>query len=272
MSTRDRAHASPGSPGRQERSRARSRRRRRLLATAMLCVAGFAAVAGWVVLRPQQEAKAAPPPGVRVGAASEAPSLVAQPASPASPAPGSWPAFAEVEGLRLIVPSQKIDIVAFHEASYPDAMEMLPLGRMKHNYNRTKFASPAPSAGTPYIVQTSRGRVQPATSAADVVLSRTTPVLTPVSGTVVTAKRYKLYGMYPDMRVEIKPDGFPNLRVVIIHLDDVTVQRGDEVSATLSPLGMARVFPFDSVVNAEVASDHPHVHIEVKERDATPTE
>jgi len=185
--------------------------------------------------------------------------------------PAAWPAFAQVAGLRLIVPSQRFDAVAFHEATYADAMELEPLGRMTHNFNRTKFDPPPTAPGVPYLVETSRGRTNAATSAADVLLPRTASVLTPVTGTVMVAKRYKLYGRYPDMRVEIKPQGFPDLRVVIIHLDQVTVVRGDEVSATLTAIGKPRVFPFDSVVNDEVASDDPHIHIEVKEPDATST-
>ena len=58
----------------------------------------------------------------------------------------------------------------------------------------------------------------PATSAADIVLPRGETVLAPVNGTVTRVKRYRLYSSYPDVRVELRPEGVPDRRVVMIHL------------------------------------------------------
>jgi hypothetical protein len=93
-----------------------------------------------------------------------------------------------------------------------------------------------------------------------------TDVYAPIDGTVVQAKRYKLYGQYPDMIVRIKPDVDPNSQVVMIHLTNVQVHKGDEVHATLSVIGQPRTFPFHSEVNDYVPGGDPHVHIEVKAR------
>jgi hypothetical protein len=98
----------------------------------------------------------------------------------------------------------------------------------------------------------------------DIAVKPVAELTAPVTGRVVRARRYRLYGSYRDWRVEIAPDGFPDLRVVMIHLTNVKVRRGDEVSATLSVIGHARKLPFRSQVDDYGGGD-PHVHIEVKE-------
>jgi murein DD-endopeptidase MepM/ murein hydrolase activator NlpD len=192
-----------------------------------------------------------------------APTPAAQDPS-AAPAPRLLP-FAEAEGITLRLPSARVACVCFHEASFSWTRALTPIGRLAHNYNRTKFAladahrAPAPR----YIVMSSRGRRTGATTAADVVLPRRTPVASPVSGTVTKVKRYRLYGRYPDMQVEIRPQGHPGLRVVLIHLDEVRVRAGDPVSATHTVLGIPRVFPFGTQTDDYIGGRLPHVHVEI---------
>ena len=115
-----------------------------------------------------------------------------------------------------------------------------------------------------YLVMDSRGRPAPATSAVDVVLRRSDRVLSPVTGHVWNVRRYRLYGRYRDLRVAIVPEGRPDRLVVVIHLRDVRVRRGDQVIASQTVLGRARRFPFLSQVDRYVSGRFPHVHIEVK--------
>ena len=183
---------------------------------------------------------------------------------------GLEPVFARVGGLAVRVPTQHLVALAYHEASYDDAMEMHPVGKMSSNANKTKFHAPPESPGPSYLVQASRGRGTGATTAVDVLMPRTAAAVAPVDGIVRAAKRYRLYGQYPDWRVEIEPSGHPALRVVMIHLDGVKVRRGDTVSATLSAIGTPRVFPFHSAVNDYVPGGDPHVHLEVKDLSAAP--
>jgi murein DD-endopeptidase MepM/ murein hydrolase activator NlpD len=109
----------------------------------------------------------------------------------------------------------------------------------------------------------SRGRRQAATSAADVALRRGTVVLAPTTGVVTSAKAYRLYGRYRDMRIAIRPDGVRGIAVVLIHVDRVTVRRGDRVFAGVTPIGVPRMFAFSSQVNDYIGPGIPHVHIEV---------
>lgn len=185
--------------------------------------------------------------------------------SPEAREPKDWPALARVGKLTLTLPTPHPVAVAFHQASFPEARALEPIGHLERNANRTMFEAPPDAPGPAYTVMSARGRGTPATSSVDVVVRLGTPIRSPVTGHVVRAERYRLYGRYQDWRVEIVPEGHPDLRVVLIHLARVPVRRGDPVSVTLSVIGYARELPFRSQVDDYVSGGDPHVHIEVKE-------
>ena len=195
-------------------------------------------------------------------------SIATAPVAP-SPPPEGVP-FARAKGVTLYLPAPDPPLIGYHEASYSDAATLTPIGRLQKNANRTKFRPPKDERGPRYTVMSSRGRPTPATSAVDVVLPPSSRVRAPVSGVVVQVKPYKLYGKYPDERVEISVDGHPDVHVVMIHLTHVRVARGDRVSATLSVIGEPRVFPFRSETDDYVRGGDPHVHIEIKKPASTP--
>jgi murein DD-endopeptidase MepM/ murein hydrolase activator NlpD len=180
------------------------------------------------------------------------------------------PPLATFGGLALHLPTERPIIVGFHEASTPEALEMGPTGRLEENENTTKFEPPEEvEEGTDYLVMASRGRPRAATSAVDVVMHVNDPVLSPVSGTVTDVRTYHLYGAHEDYRIEIAPDDAPELRLVLIHLDELEVAEGDEVRAGETVLaGTARPFPFSSQIDRYTEPKRwPHVHIEVKVAD-----
>jgi murein DD-endopeptidase MepM/ murein hydrolase activator NlpD len=179
------------------------------------------------------------------------------------------PVFARFDGLDLHLPNQDIKLVGFHEASFDDALAFTPVGEAQANENRTKFdAPPADPAGPGYVVLSSRGRVHPATSAADIVMDDDTPVLSLVSGTVTDVRPYLLYGRYDDARIEIQPEGRPDLSVVLIHVRGVAVQAGDRLEAGVTRIAAgANRFPFASHIDRYLDPERfPHVHVEVKRR------
>jgi len=189
----------------------------------------------------------------------------AAPASPTTPPHDPWPGFADAGGTVLHLPVPRPVAVLYHEASLPGGLTLRPWGHCARNENRTKYRVPAAAPpGRAYTVMSSRGRPHPATSAVDVVVGEGQQVYVPVSGTVVERKAYRLYGTYPDLRVAIRSDDGPAVQVVMIHLANVQVHVGDTVVASMTPLGIARVFPFRSQVDDYVAGGHPHVHMEVK--------
>ncbi|HEX2025123.1 MAG TPA: hypothetical protein VHH92_01880, partial [Actinomycetota bacterium] len=158
---------------------------------------------------------------------------------------------------------------------YDDALALRPTGVCGRCKNPWKFTPPPPrDRRLRYLVTHSRGRDTPATSAADLVLPKGTPVFAPVDGVVSRVRRYRLYRRYPDVRLEIVPYGSPDLLVVMLHVGAVPLRRGDEVIASTTVVGAARRLPFESQVDRYVRGRYPHVHLEVKDaaaaRRATP--
>lgn len=185
--------------------------------------------------------------------------------SPATPPPKPGTrAFARVRGLVLFVPTRHAVLIGYHEASYPEALAMTPLGRCAHDYNRTKFHRPRRTPGPAYLVMSSRGRPTRATSAVDVAMRTGTPVLSPVTGHVSKVRRYRLYGAYRDFELTLVEDGQPNFIVLLIHIANVRVTVGQPLVAGVTRLGTVRDLPFESQVNDYVGVHIQHVHIEVK--------
>lgn len=172
--------------------------------------------------------------------------------------------FATVDGLELAMPHGRPQVLAFHEASRAEALELAPVGVLAGNDNPTSFTPPADTEGPAYRVLSSRGRARPATSAIDVAVPLGDAVAAPVNGTIRAVTEYPLYGRVRDWRVEITPEGRPDLTVVLIHLLRPTVDVGDTVTAGQTPIGVARLLPFASHVDYVMDQRHPHVHIEVK--------
>jgi murein DD-endopeptidase MepM/ murein hydrolase activator NlpD len=77
-------------------------------------------------------------------------------------------------------------------------------------------------------------------SAADVGAAPGSTVYSPVDGTVVRIRPYKLYGRVDDFEIHIQPTGHPELDLVMIHVDELQVAKGDAVSAGVTPLAVVR--------------------------------
>lgn len=185
------------------------------------------------------------------------------PPAPPPPRPGTR-AFATFGGVVLYLPSRHPVLIGYHEAFYRDALALTPLGRCRHDYNRTRFRVPRPTRGPAYMVMSSRGRRTAATSAADVALHTNATVLSPVTGFVSRIQRYRLYGAIPDLQLTLTEDGGPGYMVLLIHIAHLRVQVGSPLVAGTTPLGAVRNLPFESQVNDYVGAHIQHVHIEVK--------
>lgn len=181
------------------------------------------------------------------------------------------PPLATLGDLELWLPAAAPIIVGYHEAATVSAIGVTPVGRLIEDRNTTRTDLPADAAvGSPYLVLTSRGRSAGPTSAVDVVLEPEVPVLAPITGRVADVRSYLLYGAHQDLRIELVPDGRPDLRLVLIHLDGAEVVIGDRVTAGITPIARtARRFTFSSHIDRETEPDrYPHVHMEVQSVDA----
>lgn len=180
--------------------------------------------------------------------------------------------IARAGDLELVAPSTDTVLVGFHEAAGPGTETLESLAPLAADLN-AKDTAVAPDASphqvAPVMELPTRDRAQAAASAVDVAVPAWSDIVAPVSGRVVAADPYVLYGEFPDNRVEIEPTGHPGLRVVMIHIGEVQVRPGDVVVAGETLVARtAKQFPFTSQIDrfsAEVSGTaRPHVHMEVR--------
>ena len=97
-----------------------------------------------------------------------------------------------------------------------------------------------------------------------------TIVRSPVTGTVVLLKDYKLYGEVDDIEIHIQPDGHPDLDVVLIHTTDPLVKAGDRVQAGVTEISHVRDIAKD-LTDVQLAFYTPdgdagnHTHVQVND-------
>lgn len=208
-----------------------------------------------------------PPPAVPAPAgAAPAEPLADAPAPPAFPE-GPSRLFANRDGVNLYTPSADPVYLGFHEASYGNALTMLPLGETVANDNAHKYHGPGHSpTGQRFSVMSSRGRPNPATTAADIVMRPGEPVRSVVTGTVVEVKPYFLYGKYADAMVRIRSAEDPSMVVTMLHVTRVWVRDGQQVNAGETLIAeTATSFPFMSQIDYYLGDKpNPHVHVELK--------
>lgn len=158
-----------------------------------------------------------------------------------------WRPFAAVGGITLTLPSNRVELVAFHEANHDGARQLEPMSEIRTSTLET------------------RERGTGSRSAADIVVDPESELRAPVTGTVKRAGTYVLYCENSDDYVVIAPDARPGWEVKLLHIDGVAVRAGDRVTAGQTVLASRPTrLPFESQVDeVTVSPTWPHVHIEV---------
>lgn len=158
--------------------------------------------------------------------------------------------IAQIQGVDLLDVTTRTLTIGFHEG----ATRSLAL--------EPNLAVPE---GTPQpVVMGSRGRGTPPTSAIDIAVPEDAPVTAPVSGKVVEANEYGLYGSTNDFMITIAPAEAPHLRVRLFHLEGPKVAVDDAVVAGETVIAeRSRVLPFSSQIDRLTGWRAPHVHLQV---------
>lgn len=172
-------------------------------------------------------------------------------------------------GVRIHLPAgpRLFVAVGFHQASYRKAKRLVPgmkcLGIKKASTMRAMLRR---HPVIKLFQQPRRGRGTSNLSAADCAVKPKTVVVAPVSGVVTGIRKYKLYGRITDLRLEIKPDGAPRARVVMLHITGVKVKKGWRVTGGVSQVAVVRHLKINSTVNRFVpVKPVDHVHIQVND-------
>lgn len=251
-------------------------RQRRTLALAALMVAVVAG--GWRAFAPSSPGAPSTPSPARnqpsLSRAAAAHTALREPQGPPTPT------FATYQDLQLHLPValSSLTEIAFHQASNPLALSMesvLPdadaeRANAKRGTGRSR-ARQEEGSGKPTVLEgevirmwRSNRRGRPDT-AVDIGALPGTPILAPVSGIVIEVKPYELYGKHEDVEIRIRPDGWPDLDLVMIHLTDPTVCVGDTVIGGLTRIAAVRLLS-DRIQHQIAdytpdAGDHTHMQL-----------
>ena len=169
--------------------------------------------------------------------------------------------------LSLALPARRGSVVGvgFHQAERREAVAMSPVLECYDRVATATVRNAVIGAEQPVLfIMESRGRGSAATSAMDIALAPNSEVLSPVNGVVTVVKTYELYSKVTDYHVEIQPDGYPDLRIAIIHIDDVCVRIGQRLKKGETVIGMLRPLPqINSQINKYLPELTDHVHMQV---------
>jgi hypothetical protein len=187
-------------------------------------------------------------------------SAVATSAPVREPAPS--PYFASFRGVKIHLPiaATSVTVLAYHQSSYNDTYPMHSLLKTGIPSVIAAAASRAKKAGksfrsTPNTASATNshglwtgkalelwrsGRAGGRYTAVDCGARPGTAVLAPLDGTVMEVRRYKLYGKYTDVEIDIKPDAWSDIDVILLHVTNPCVTEGQHVVGGVTKIAEVR--------------------------------
>ena len=248
------------------RARGRAVRSPYPLATVVVGLVGLAVI-GWMLLSGGPKA-----PGSDALATTGDATL-----EEAAPEREPTPFFASYRSLQLRLPVDPTELtaLAFHQAAGDSALPMtslVPDADMDLANEMKAAPQPAADADPTSMVwpgsclrlwRSNRGG-EPDT-AADFGADPGTAVWSPVTGVVVQVRPYRLYDRHDDFEIHIRPDGWSDVDVVLIHVDDIAVEAGDRVFAGATRIASVRKMSdkMDMQLAGYTSNGGDHVHLQL---------
>jgi murein DD-endopeptidase MepM/ murein hydrolase activator NlpD len=180
--------------------------------------------------------------------------------------PPPTPFFASLRDvrLRLPVPAEAVTVLVFHQSSYRDTVALSSLvasaspararaavkaarAALKSGGEATVAATPADgtedgdgvwTGSALQLWRTNSGGKQD--TAIDCGAAAGTAVFSPVDGTVMQIRPYRLYKKYDDFEIHIKPDAWDDLDVIVLHVTDPAVEEGTHVIGGMTRIASVR--------------------------------
>ncbi|MDZ4654694.1 MAG: M23 family metallopeptidase [Coriobacteriia bacterium] len=190
-------------------------------------------------------------------------------------------AYQELD-LHLLIDPDDITALAFHQASGDIALHLTSLVpdadmALAALLKAVPPLDAAPAAGSSVwegcaLRLWRSNRSGPPDTAVDCGADPGSPIFSPVSGTIVRIKAYKLYDKYDDYEIHIRPDGRDDIDIVLIHVDDVRVAEGDRLKAGVTRIASVR--KMSDYVNLQLGGytsnggDHVHLQLNAARGDA----
>jgi biotin carboxyl carrier protein len=180
------------------------------------------------------------------------------------------------------ISANHITEIEFHQASFSTALQLTPLVTIvdaqvvadQSGTRHTPFDEQPRGSESLIAEAVSTWRLDsagPEMSAADVGALAGTDVYAPISGTVVKIKTYSLFGLIDDYEVHIQSPEYPELDIVMLHIEDLSVEVGDRVYGGATRV--AKIRNIGDVIDNNLANftapGDPGNHCHVQVNDAT---
>ncbi|MGV8083478.1 MAG: M23 family metallopeptidase [Coriobacteriia bacterium] len=261
--------------------RQRDAQRKRTLRTgAFVVILVVVVLGGFTLWRAMSDRAVEGEKVVSLASLQTANSAAASTKAAAAPVQDPTPIFATYGDLsfRLPVAVSTLTEVLFHQASYSYALHLatpMPIADLASAANKAgthRDISAQPKGDDAVLVGSvlqvwRSGRSGKPDTAVDVGAEAGSDVYAPLSGTVVKVKPYLLYGKYDDIEVHIQPTGHPELDLVLIHVDGITVTPGTQVTAGVTKIGTIRLL--SNRLKDQLADYSPgsgdHVHVQLND-------
>jgi hypothetical protein len=178
-----------------------------------------------------------------------------------------YPAFARLNDRNLLLPVSRRDatIIAYQAVSDTSAVALTPIGEQANANALVRFFRgifSTPPAVRYYFLD---GGAGPVTTSVLVGAAVGSQVTAPISGSVTAVKDYLLFGKYPDVQIDIRPEKTSGTTVTLLFITDPVVSIGDIVTAGKTPLGKVRECPgqLGRNLSAYTHDSGSHVYLQV---------
>ncbi len=180
-----------------------------------------------------------------------------------------YPVFARLDTRNLVLPvaAQAATIIAYHPLMDERAVTLTPVGDQVNGsvVSRSLKRVFSEASAVRYYLIKDKERNLSGTGCVNVGAPAGTPIVSPVSGVITGVTEYTLYGKYPDVQIDIAPDGVGDVTLSLLFVDEPTVTIGQVVVEGKTQLGKVRASQGDlGEALAEFTRDTgSHVHIQV---------
>jgi len=169
------------------------------------------------------------------------------PSAPVAPDGEPHPTFARLGDRNLLLPVESSDatIIAYQAVSDDRAVAMSPIGERANANALVRFFRGIFSSEPLVRYYLLNGPYGEEPTSVMVGAAEGSPVVAPISGSVIAVKEYMLYGKYPDVQIDIRPEQMSAVTVTLLFIEDPVISIGDIVTAGKTKLGNVRACPED---------------------------
>jgi hypothetical protein len=205
----------------------------------------------------------------RIGDQSMLLNNVRSPSAPVAVDGEAHPTFARLGDRNLLLPVASADatIIAYQAVSDDRATPITPIGERANANALVRFFRGIFASEPLVRYYVLDGPYGSETTSVLVGAPVGSPVMAPISGAVVAVKEYMLYGKYPDVQIDLRPEQMSGATLSLLFIQDPVVSIGDIVTAGKTQLGNVRACPEDLGANLAVYTHEAgaHVYMQVTE-------